>query len=518
MTPTPHMPTEDQSTQEPKPTPPTDSSEHTEHGKKYWSKIKYIWPIPIVLFAIVVICLVLRIETVATHVSEFTSIFSPVIIGCIIAYLCNPILKFYEHTVFHRMKKSSARRAISMTMTFATALVVVLVVVLLILPQLINSLLDLWNHRAEYINSLSAFLNRLIYSNEHITEAIQSLINKLEHSGQDDTAHLIEDYINPEKLTELNNRAFTYLMVNIFHIGDFGQMGSDGTQILGTLWDSVLNVVGLLKNFLLGLFIAIYILASKEKRIAQFNKFCKAIFTDKQNNSIHEFTELTNRCFGGFIYGKIIDSIVIGLMTFLILTIFEISPYNLLIAAIIGVTNVIPVFGPFIGAVPAFFIVLISNPSKAIFLLILILIIQQVDGNIIGPKILGDNTGVSSLSIIIAITIASGLWGIWGMIIGVPIVAVIIEAVKRFLERRLEAKGEPTSTTAYYPADAVGDAEKDVYYEHSGLLYRYEHSKIKPWFERLVAKFYRRPYEPDVAETDKSSTEENRTDDTSDNS
>jgi hypothetical protein len=130
-------------------------------------------------------------------------------------------------------------------------------------------------------------------------------------------------------------------------------------------------------------------------------------------------------------------------------------------------------------------VVLISNPGKAILFLILVLIIQQLDGNIIGPKILGDNTGVSSLCVIIAIAICSAMWGVVGMIIGVPIFAVVIEMIKRMLEKRLAAKGEPTDTMAYYPADAVGNAEKDIYYEHSTLRYNYEHSKLKPRIERL---------------------------------
>ena len=128
---------------------------------------------------------------------------------------------------------------------------------------------------------------------------------------------------------------------------------------------------------------------------------------------------------------------------------------------------------------------LISNPDKAFLFLLLILIIQQLDGNVIGPKILGDNCGVSSLCVIIAIAICSALWGVMGMLIGVPIFAVSIELIKRMLERRLAAKGEPTDTLDYYSAHAVGNAEMDVYYEHSTLRYSYDHSKLKPRLERL---------------------------------
>ena len=494
--------------QDPIPTPDVQAEEKdtgtpeadapTPHRKRV-SKHKYFWPGVAVVCALLLFIIV-NLTPVSRFINSITAILSPILIGGVIAYLCNPILKFYEFTVFHRMKKSSKRRSISLVFTFITALIIVLAVMLMIVPQLTNSLMELWRQRDDYLNNLTAFLNNLI----------NTVASKLQTSGQEDAANQVKDYIHPEELTGYIGKIFEGLMKNFMP----DSASDDPTSgILSLITGEAIKAVGSLLNILLGIFIAIYLLSSKEKRIAQINKFRKAVFNDKQNQTIGELAKLTNHCFGGFIYGKIIDSLVIGILTFLILTIFEVSPYNLLIATFVGITNIIPVFGPFLGAIPSFFIVLISNPSKAIFFLILILIIQQIDGNVIGPKILGDNTGVSSLSIIIAITVAGGLWGIWGMIIGVPIFAVIIEAVKRFLERRLEEKGEPTATTEYYPVDALGNAEKEVYYEHSGLLYRYEHSRLKPRVDRLLAKFYRRPYvpdEPEAGDTTDDNTPENK--------
>ena len=184
----------------------------------------------------------------------------------------------------------------------------------------------------------------------------------------------------------------------------------------GNTFESLMDILGqvftVFKNIILGILIAFYILGSKDKRIAQIRKFRAAIFTEKQDKKLGEFIELTDRCFGGFIFGKIIDSLVIGILTFALMSIFEISEYNMLISTFVGITNVIPVFGPFIGAIPSAFIVLISNPSKCFLFIVLILIIQQLDGNIIGPKILGDNTGISSLCVIIAICTAGALWAI----------------------------------------------------------------------------------------------------------
>ena len=281
-------------------------------------------------------------------------------------------------------------------------------------------------------------------------------------------------------------------------------------------WNAVGDVFVYIKNFVLGFFIAFYILASKEKRIGQVNKFRKAMFKPETDSKITSFVALVDKSFGGFIYGKLIDSLIIGILTFGLMTVLDVSPYNMLIATFVGVTNIIPVFGPFIGAIPSFFIVLISNPSKALLFIILIIVIQQLDGNVIGPKILGDNTGVSSLTVIIAITLCGSLWGVVGMLIGVPLFAVIIEMVRRWLEARLAAKGEPTDTLYYYPKNALSNAERDLYYEHAGIRYRYEHSKLKTRVDKLLARFSGKSKTPpagadteDTKKDNRGNTEEN---------
>ena len=148
--------------------------------------------------------------------------------------------------------------------------------------------------------------------------------------------------------------------------------------------------------------------------------------------------------------------------------------------------SIIPVFGPFIGAIPSGFIVLISNPDKLLVFIILILVIQQIDGNIIVPRIQGNNMGISSLAVLVAITVMGSLFGVIGMIIGVPIFAVVIELCKQAIEHRLIKRGAPTDTTYYYPADAVGNAEEEVYYEHAHLRYKYEHSKLKVYVDKAT--------------------------------
>ena len=343
---------------------------------------------------------------------------------------------------------------------------IVAIVAVMMIPQLYLSITELFRNSETYINSLLSWL--------------QTGLNKL-------TANLpmdIVDISDIDKLMVLIEDMFGSAENALSElIAELQEIASEG-NLWERIWAMLLGLFNSVKNLFIGLFIAFYTLASKEKRVAQIRKFRKAMLSEKSDGKVEDFIALADKTFGGFIFGKILDSLVIGVLTFVLLSIFEVSPYNMLIATFVGLTNVIPVFGPFIGAIPSFFVVLISNPGKAILFLVLILIIQQLDGNIIGPKILGDNTGVSSLCVIIAIAVCSAMWGVVGMIIGVPIFAVVIEMMKRTLEKKLAAKGEPTDTMAYYPSNAVGNAEKDIYYEHSSLRYTYEHSRLKPFVDK----------------------------------
>ncbi len=417
----------------------------------------------------VAIYCVVNSSSVSAFLSKVGNLLSPVIIGCVIAYLCNPILEFYEYRVLRRMSKTGIRRGLSLFLAILTMVGLIALLFVMIIPELIASLTSLATNYEVYLDSLLG--------------VVQNIINGLAAKFELGT-DVIQD------VQQLKDMLFQFLgegedlMNKVMNFISEKNLVGEGFNIVVTIFSTFFDIV-------LGIFIALYILSSKEKRIAQIRKFRKAVFSDKQNAKITELTRLVSHTFSGYVFGVLIDALVVGILTFTLLSIFEVSPYNLLIATLCAVTNIIPVFGPFIGAIPSAFIVLISNPSKFFLFIILILIIQQIDGNLLCPKIQGDNTGISSLAVLVTITIAGAQWGVLGLIVGVPICAVIIELVKRFLDNRLEAMGEPTDTVAYYPADALGDAEKDVHYEHAGLLYKYEHSKLKPIMERFKAKFYK---------------------------
>ena len=480
--------------------PPEDSNEHSSAREETAGKARHKLPKRTVFFITATI-LALLLFTAAFHepilgVCKYVlSILFPLIIGMVIAYLCNPILEFFEYRVFRRMGRGSLRRGLSLFFTIIVAFGIVAIVFAMMIPQLYQSVTELINNFDEYLDGLLKW--------------IQSGLDRLPENlpvGEVDVS-------DSEKLKAFIEKAFGMNEESLAPWMDKFQDFASKSNLMDKTWSALLTLFNSFKNLFIGLFIAFYFLASKEKRAAQFNKMRKALLSEKHNSKLGEFVELVDQTFGGFIFGKMLDSLVIGILTFILLTIFDVSPYNMLIATFIGLTNVIPVFGPFIGAIPSFFVVLISNPSKAILFLILILIIQQLDGNVIGPKILGDNTGVSSLCVIIAIAVCSAMWGFVGMIIGVPIFAVIIELIKRELEARLRKKGEPTETEEYFPPNAVGNAEQDMHYEHSRLRYSYEHSGIKPRIDRirngLINHLGRKPKPPEPTDPEPTESSSN---------
>ena len=452
---------------DPKNAPPRPDNGKTSTLFKHVSK-RALFFAACAVVAIVVFCIVNR-NNLATYMDFLKGVFEPIIIGCAMAYLCNPILKFYESKLLKKMKKGGFRRGLALLFTVITVLLFAAVIVALILPELVNSISHLVNNYNIYVQNLLTFL--------------QSIIDQITKNLPDVNI----DVSDVDKLRTTLEKLFAYMGTGFSEVLKFLRNFVVEGNLFDNVWGFLTTLFNTFKNAFLGIFIAFYILSSKEKRIAQIKKFRAAFLSEKQDKKLAEVVKLVDRTFGGFLRGTLLDALVVGAMVFVSLTIFNVSKYNLLIAAICAITNIIPVFGPFIGAIPSALIVLISNPDHPIKLLvfvILILVIQQVDGNIILPRIQGNNTGVSSLAVLIAITVMGGLFGVGGMIIGVPIFAVVIELVKRAIEERLIAKGAETDTTHYYPKDAIGNAEEDVHYEHAHLRYLYDHSRVKTFVDK----------------------------------
>jgi predicted PurR-regulated permease PerM len=232
-------------------------------------------------------------------------------------------------------------------------------------------------------------------------------------------------------------------------------------KVAASVYTGVMSVFTVLKNVLIGIIVMIYLLNIKDTLCAQAKKIIYGLFSVRMANEIIEKVRFVHHVFGGFIIGKLVDSLIIGILTFVWLSIIK-MPYTLLISVIIGVTNVIPFFGPFIGAIPSAFLLLLVSPRKCFWFLISILVIQQIDGNIIGPRILGNTTGVSSFWVLFSILFFGGLFGLLGMVIAVPTFAVIYRLISEFIEKRLIAKKLSTDTKDYGDLDHI-DEEHNTY-------------------------------------------------------
>ena len=360
----------------------------------------------------------------SARIDSIVKIASPVLYGMILAYLLTPLVNTLERKflipAFTRKSKISSKkkkgiRFISITLTIIIVILVVYGFFSIMIPNLINSIQSISMALPIYVNNLMKFMDKYFEANPDIENLVQQLMTTYS--------------------TEFNR----YVNSNVLP-----QMES----LLRTVSLSLISVLKAMWNLIIGLIISIYVLFSKETFSAQTKKIIYSIFpTSNANELIHDMRFVSDT-FIGFISGKIVDSIIIGLLCFIGTTLLNI-PYALLVSVIVGVTNVIPFFGPYLGAIPSALLVLMISPMKCLTFLVFILILQQLDGNFIGPKILGQSTGLTGFWVIFSITIFGGLFGVLGMIIGVPFFAVVYAFIKRLVEKVLRKRELSVKTTDY---------------------------------------------------------------------
>ena len=341
-------------------------------------------------------------------------VMQPFIIGFTIAYIINFLLDFYEDKFFQisymKKLKIESTKGISIFLSYLTAILIISMIIKFLFPQLMESIMGLVNDIPRYINTANKFANELI-----------------------DNLNLSQE--NSNLIMDNFNKAIDYIIKFL-------------TNLIPALGLFIGNILSGIWNLVLGIIVSIYLLIDKEKLLALGKKITYALLNEEHANFLVALVHKSNYTFGRFITGKIIDSAIIGVLTFVILTIFK-MPYTILVSFIVGLTNIIPFFGPFIGAVPCFIIILFISPVKALWFLVIIFVIQQIDGNFIGPKILGDTIGISAFWVLFSILVAGKILGILGMIIGVPLFAIIYSIVKEIIEARLKAKGLKTDTKDY---------------------------------------------------------------------
>ena len=370
--------------------------------------------------SIVFFFFIYRFKGFGDAVATLTSILMPFIYGGVIAYLlkpvCNTVENFLRRLFPEKMHGFAGGLAVAATILFGLLLVYALL--MMIIPQLITSVTTLYYTGRANLGKFVTWVNHLQFVADNQT--LMEYVNKAYAAISVDLDSWIKNTLMPS-------------MQNII----------SGVGI------GVLNVVTVFKNLIIGIIVAVYLLAARRKFVRQARLILYSIAKPRWADAIVTEVQYADKMFGGFINGKILDSAIIGLLCYLVCVIVK-FPSALLVSVIIGVTNVIPFFGPFIGAVPATLLILIQNPIKALWFVLFILILQQLDGNIIGPKILGNTTGLSSFWVLFAILLFGGLWGFVGMIIGVPLFAVIYDVIKKLVIHGLGRNEELEMLTAYH--------------------------------------------------------------------
>ena len=383
----------------------------------------------VVLISFCLLAVVLNLEGAGRILQKIGDVFSPILLGVVFAYLMNPMMNFMFRRLmpFFSKRKMDEKKAYKWSRALSVVFAVACTIILLyeffamLVPQLYESIAGIVNNFADYYASMQQWLTRFLADNPTIQDYAMDLFN----SGY----------------TMVTNWITNGLLPNI-------------ETIVTGLTSSVMLVVGAALDVLIGFCAAIYMLCSKDLFMAQSKKVVVALFKENTADHVFDLGRRIHKVFSGFIIGKILDSMIIGIICYLGMLILKL-PYPALVATVVGVTNVIPFFGPFIGAIPCVFLILLVNPLQAVYFALFVFALQQLDGNVIGPRILGDTIGISGFWVLVSITVAGGLFGFTGMLLGVPVFAVLYMLVDDFVISRLKKKGKPLETPKYYAIQKV---------------------------------------------------------------
>lgn len=398
-----------------------------------WDKKYLYWGIT--AFSVVVASslfyyLIFHMPSWLSGLSTIITIVNPIIYGAVIAYFLNPLVKFFEKYIYIFLKKLNIRvekktkscvRLITVLLSLACALFCIYGLLAMLIPEVINSIANIADNFSKYASNVEDWIVHYFSDNDSWNPSFLEVMNRI--SGY------LEDWLKNDLLPQLQD------IVKNLSLGVFG----------------ILKVI---YNFVIGLIISIYILVGKETFAAKLKRILYSFTSIDLSNAVIHNLRFVDEKFGGFLLGKIIDSAIIGVLCYIGTSILN-MPYALLVSVIVGVTNVIPFFGPFLGAAPCAILIFVVSPIKALYFIIFIFGLQQLDGNFIGPKILGDRTGVSSFMVIVSIMIGSGLMGVVGMFVAVPVCSVIIAFGQLVMEKKITAKHLPEDLEVYKNLESI---------------------------------------------------------------
>lgn len=358
--------------------------------------------------------------------SSLLHILSPFIWGLVICYLLAPFMRMVEWKLFLPLskklyKKNNRRdgtrfaRSMSVLLSELFLLAILTALVCLIIPQLYSSLQNMVTNSPMYIETASRWVTQLL---EDFPE--------------------IEHYVS-QTLGEVNDSLIKWIQNTVLP-----ELGSLISNVTSGVYYAIMGVY----NLVIGIIVSVYVLSNLEQFGASAKRILYAVFSVETARKILDGLDFTDRTFMGFINGKLLDSAIIGLICYIVCAILR-MPYSLLVSVIVGVTNIIPFFGPFIGAVPSAIIILLVDPIKCLIFIAFIILLQQLDGNVIGPKILGNSVGINGFWVMFSIILGAGFFGFWGMLLGVPVFVIIYAAINGSVTRKLKRSDLPWEAADY---------------------------------------------------------------------
>ncbi|MEE1124845.1 MAG: AI-2E family transporter [Acutalibacteraceae bacterium] len=403
------------------------------------SKKKFKQIMLLILFAVAVLFIVNNVSVIWKWLGTFVTVAMPFIIGFCIAYIINKPYVFFSDKMLAKMDNSKVgfiknmKKPLSMILAYVLVLGIVTFLIGIIIPQLVESFDTLVKNFSGYAESFK----------EWIVSVAKEYFN-MEIKDDNDLFNMVNDLVAMITGGEI-----------LEYVTDFA---SNFANKLPTLFNTAVKFTSTLYNVIIGIIISVYFLSCKEKLIYQCKKFTVAYFPEKALPKTFEVAELTDKIFGKYVYGRIIGSMIIAMICFIGMSILRFD-YPLLISVVIGITNIIPVFGPFIGIIPSILILLFINPIEAVWFTVFIVVLQQVDANLIEPKVMGSSIGISGFWVIASVTIGGGLFGVLGMFIAVPVFSVFYILISRSVNDKLKEKNY-LQQLADFPEDIANDDEK----------------------------------------------------------
>lgn len=361
-----------------------------------------------------------KMPVIISVLKGITEILKPFLYGVVFAYLLAPLCNKIEEKLFQFFPKAKAKARrficfIAIVISLCVAIAVIWLIIMMIIPQVWDSVMKIIQMVPQKLIVVNNWIEHMLENQPELQAYFEEFSSQAESN--------IDSLLNVDTIQKVQS-------------------------IINSLSVQLFGVLGVVKNIFLGLLISAYLLGSRKLFGAQAGLILHGVFSDKWAKIIEEEIRYTDKMFNGFLVGKIIDSAIIGLLCFAGTSImgFEAPAF---ISVIIGITNIIPFFGPFIGAIPCGLLLLLENPMHCLYFIIFIFVLQQLDGNVIGPKILGNTTGVSSFWVLFAILLFGGMWGVVGMVIGVPLFAVIYDIIRKLVYRGLHKHKRESMITDY---------------------------------------------------------------------